>query len=89
MSKFMNAAVPRPMAGWVEVEEAMGFVVKTLSQSPYLLGDKFSGADVLYGTTLGMFGQSPMMPKSDVVTDYVKRCLDRPAYARALEKDAA
>jgi glutathione S-transferase len=89
MSKFMNVAVPRPTAGWVEVEEAMSFVVKTLSASPYLLGDKFSAADVLYGTTLGMFGQSPMMPKSDVVTDYVKRCLDRPAYARALEKDAA
>jgi glutathione S-transferase len=89
MSKFTNAAVPRPMAGWVEVEEVMSFIVKTLSQSPYLLGDKFSAADVLYGTTFGMFGQSPMMPKSDVVTDYVKRCLDRPAYARALEKDAA
>jgi hypothetical protein len=36
-----------------------------------------------------MFGQSPMMPKSDVITDYVKRCLERPAYARAQEKDAA
>jgi glutathione S-transferase len=89
MSKFTNATVPRPMAGWVEVEEVMSFIVKTLSQSPYLLGDKFSGADVLYATTFGMFGQSPMMPKSDVVTDYVKRCLERAAYARALEKDAA
>src|ERR1700678_3233178 len=28
MSKFMNVAVPRPTAGWVEGEEAMGFVVK-------------------------------------------------------------
>jgi glutathione S-transferase len=89
MSKFMSVVVPRPTAGWVEVEEAMGFIVKTLSATPYLLGDKFSAADVLYGTTFGMFGQSPMMPKSDVITDYVKRCLERPAYARALEKDAA
>jgi glutathione S-transferase len=89
MSKFMNVTVPRPTAGWVEVEEAMAFIVKTLSRSPYLLGEKFSAADVLYATTLGMFGQSPMMPKSDVITDYVKRCLDRPAHARAQAKDAA
>ena len=89
MSKFMNVTVPVGTAGWVEVEEAMKFVIETLSKGPYLLGDRFSGADVLYATTFGMFGQSPMLPKSPVITEYVKRCLDRPAYARAQTKDAA
>src|ERR1700753_1192007 len=27
ISKFTGAAVPRPMAGWVEVEEAMNYVI--------------------------------------------------------------
>ncbi len=87
MSKFMNTPVPRPMAGWVPVEEAMEFVVQTLSKGAYLLGEKFSAADVLYGTTFAMFGQSPLMPKSDAVDAYVKRVIERPAYARAQAKD--
>jgi glutathione S-transferase len=87
MSKFMNVAVPRGTAGWVEIDEAMNFVVETLGQSPYILGDTFSGADVLYGTTFGMFASSPILPKSSVIEAYVKRCLERPAYARVQEKD--
>jgi len=87
MSKFMNVAVPRGSAGWVEVEEAMKFIIETLSKGPYLLGDKFSGADVLYATTFGLFGSSPLLPESPVIKDYVARCLDRPAYARAQAKD--
>lgn len=87
MSKFLNTPVPRGTAGWVPIEEAMEFVIQTLSAGPYILGEKFSAADVLYGTTLGMFGASPMLPKSPVVDAYVKRCLERPAYVRALAKD--
>jgi glutathione S-transferase len=88
MSKFMNTPVPRPMAGWVPVEEAMEFVIQTLSKGPYLLGTKFSAADVLYGTTFAMFGQSPMMPKSPVIDAYTKSVIERPAHARAEAKGA-
>jgi len=84
-----NVTVPVGTAGWVNVEEAMQFVIATLGKSPYLLGDKFSGADVLYATTFGMFGASPLLPKSPVIDAYVKRCLERPAYTRAQAKDAA
>lgn len=83
MSRFMKVDVPRGTAGWVAVEEAMDAVIARLSQGPYLLGDEFSAADVLYGTTFAMFGQSPMMPKSPVVENYVQRIVARPAYARA------
>lgn len=89
MSKFLNTPVPRGTAGWVPIEEAMEFVIKTLTAHPYILGDTFSAADVLYATTFGMFGASPMLSKSPVIEAYVKRCLERPAYARATAKDAA
>ena len=88
MSKFQNTPVPRGTAGWVPVEEAMEFVITTLSASPYLLGEKFSAADVLYATTFGMFGASPLIPKSPAIESYVKRCLERPAYGRAQAKDS-
>jgi glutathione S-transferase len=87
MSKFLNTPVPRGTAGWVPLEEAMDHVIRTLTDSPYLLGEKFSAADVLYATTFGMFGASPIMPKSPTIEAYVKRCLERPAHARAQAKD--
>ncbi len=88
MSKFMNVEVPRATAGWVSVEEAMPEIIKALSQGPYILGERFSAADVLYGTTFSMFGQSPMMPKSEVIAEYAKRVVTRPAFAKAQALDA-
>lgn len=89
MSKFMNVEVPRGTAGWVAVEEVIPEVIKRLSTAPYILGDRFSAADVLYGTTFAMFGQSPMLPKSPVIEDYANRVIARPAYARAQSLDAS
>lgn len=83
MSKFMNVDVPRGTAGWVAVEEAMPAIVERLSQGPYLLGDRFTAADVLYGTTFAMFSQSPLLPPSPVIGEYARRITARPAYARA------
>jgi glutathione S-transferase len=87
MSKFMNTDVPRGTAGWVPLDEAMATVIDVLSRGTYILGERFSAADVLYGTTFAMFGQSPLMPRSQVVDDYVKRVVTRPAFARAQELD--
>lgn len=87
VSKFLKVAVPRGTAGWVEVDEAMAFIDKTLTAHPYVAGNKFTGADILYATTFGMFAQNPMMPKLASIDAYVKRVLDRPAYARAQKRD--
>jgi glutathione S-transferase len=88
MSKFMNVEVPRGTAGWVAVEEAIPAIVKLLTPGPYILGEHFSAADVLYGTTFAMFAQSPMMPKSAAIGDYVKRIVGRPAFVRAQALDS-
>jgi glutathione S-transferase len=88
MCKFMNVEVPRGTAGWVAVEEAMPAVIGALSAGAYLLGERFSAADILYGTTFAMFGQNPMLPKSPVIEDYVRRIVSRPAFARAQARDA-
>jgi glutathione S-transferase len=87
MSKFMNVEVPRGTAGWVPVEEGMPVISKALSPGPYILGERFSAADALYGTTFAMFGKSPMMPKSTVIDDYVQRIVTRSAFERAQAQD--
>ena len=87
VSRFLNTDVPRGTAGWVKVEEVVAHLEVTLKDRPFLLGDAFSGADVLYGGTFAMFGQSPIMPQSTAIADYAKRCVARPANARAQARD--
>lgn len=83
MSKFMNMAVPRGTAGWVVVDEVIAHIENTLKDRPYLLGDAFTAADLVVGGALNFFGQSPLMPKSDIVSAYAARCADRTAFHRA------
>jgi glutathione S-transferase len=87
MSKFLQVSVPRGTAGWVEVEEMMTHVVKTLEGQPYLLGDRFSAVDILFGGVFNLFAQSPILPKSQTIADYAQRCVARPAFAAAAAKD--
>jgi glutathione S-transferase len=65
----------------------MTAVTKLLTAGPYILGERFSAADVLYGTTFAMFAQSPMMPKSTAIEDYVRRIVTRPAFTKAQSLD--
>jgi glutathione S-transferase len=88
MCKFMNVTVPRVTAGWVAVEEVMPVLIERLSRAPYLLGESFSAADVLYGTSFALFAGSPLLPKSPAIEAYVRRIVERPAYARAMAKAA-
>ena len=66
----------------------MEFVNATLEKSPYLLGERFSAADVLVGTTFQLFMGSPLLPRTDLLEAYVKRVTERPACARAQARDA-
>jgi glutathione S-transferase len=59
----------------------------TLSRQPYLLGDRFTAADIIVGSALqwarGVFPESPILDA------YVDRLADRPALLRGNEKDEA
>ncbi len=39
-------------------------------------------------TRFAMFAQSPMLPKSPLIEEYVKRVVSRPAFQRAAAKDS-
>ena len=87
MSAYMKWEIPRGTAGWVKTDEVMTFVNATLEKGPYLLGETFSAADILVGTTFAMFLGGPMLPKTDLLEGYAKRVTERPAAARARAKD--
>ena len=58
-----------------------------LAKGPYMLGDTFSAADVLYGSIVQWGAE--MLPERPVFAVYLERLTARPAYQRSLAKDAA
>jgi len=87
VSQFLKHEVPRGTAGWVNSTEVMAFINATLAKGPHILGEKFSAVDILFGTTFALFLGSPLLAKTDLLEAYVKRVLDRPAYARAQKRE--
>ena len=60
-----------------------------LAGGPYLLGERFSAADVLYGTALNWMTQFKLVPELPVIRAYIDRVNARPAMQRAAAADAA
>lgn len=61
-------------------------VLGALQAGPYVLGEKFSGADILIAS-MGQWSRN-MLPADAIVDEYLARCNARPALARAMGKDA-
>lgn len=59
----------------------------TLEASPWLLGDAFSAADIMFVSLLQFARQ--MLPPHEAYDDWLARANARPALARALAKDDA
>jgi glutathione S-transferase len=90
-SKFLQVAVPRGTAGWVDSDEVMDFINERLTAHPYIAGDSFTSADVLYGGAFALFINSPLLKskRTPHLERYVERCVSRSANAAARAKDDA
>ena len=60
-----------------------------LEKGPWLLGDRFTAADVLWGTALNWTTQFKLVPELPVIRAYIDRVLARPAMQRAAAADVA
>jgi len=76
-------------AGWGDAQRVYDVLDKALEKGPWILGEKFSAADVAIGSALNfsvrLFKMVPSRPSFDA---YLARCMARPAFQRA-EKIAA
>jgi glutathione S-transferase len=59
-----------------------------LARGPYLLGERFTAADVLWGSALRWTTMFKLVPETPTVKAYVERVTSRPAAQRAAKKDA-
>ena len=66
----------------------LGTVEKQLSKGPWLLGEKFTAADVLWGMALAWTTGFKLVPESPVIKAYVERANARHSFVKAHEIDA-
>jgi len=72
--------------GWGSYDDVLATLKKALATGPYLLGEKFTAADLYIGSELNfavMFG-APGLKGEPVIDAYLARLAARPAFQRAM-----
>ena len=96
---YQGVLMPLVVLGWAGVDNAvvrsewrdMPAALKRIEAAladgrPYLLGERFSLADLFVA---GLLGFAKLAPEGGPLADYVARCEARPSIARAVARDQA
>ncbi len=82
-------AAPIAMCPYGDYDTMLKTVVDQLAVGPYILGERFSAADILWGTSLGWTTGFKLIPELPEITGYVARVNARPSFAKVKARDAA
>ena len=82
-------AVPPSTCPYGDWDTMFATLVAQLERGPYMLGERFSAVDVLWGCALHWMTMFKLIPEVPVIGAYVARVMSRPAMQRAAELDAA
>jgi glutathione S-transferase len=78
---------PRAALPFGDFDTAMNVLAKAVTPGPFLIGEKFTAADVVIGSQLRWATIFKLIPERKEFTDYMARFADRPAAKRAQAKD--
>jgi len=79
---------PPSQMGYGNFDSVIDTIDGQLTEGPYLLGERFTAADILWGSGLAWTTMFGLMPERPAIQAYVARFNARPAVARAQAKDA-
>src|SRR4029079_13171304 len=83
IDKFMkNAPPPITQSPYADYDTMLGALEAQLSKGPYLLGDRMTAADILWGVAFSWTINFGLVPKTDVFVRYAERISSRPAFQR-------
>ncbi len=88
VDKSQNITPPPRMSPYGDYETVLSTVNRQLEKGPYILGDKFTAADVLWGVALQWTVGFKLVPPTPTITAYIERVTSRPGMKRAAAKDA-
>jgi len=87
IDKQFDRNTPHNMAGWGNVDSVLRTLERGLEGQDYLVGNTFSAADVMVGSTLNFLISFNMLEKKEPFASYVDRLTARDAFKRATQKD--
>ena len=82
--KYAGTEPNRYRSGWGDFELMIETLEQAVANREWILGDTFSAADVMVGSSAVFMRMFNMLPDSDILAGYADRCLARPAYAKAM-----
>jgi glutathione S-transferase len=82
-------APPIAMSPYGNADMVMKTVTDQLAKGPYILGERFTAADVLWAAALNWATMFKLAPEDAVIPAYIERILSRTACALAKTKDDA
>jgi glutathione S-transferase len=80
---------PPSMCPYGDYDTMLATLVDQLRTGPYILGERFTAADVLWGTSLGWITGFKLVPALPEIMAYVDRVTSRPSFAKVKAHDAA
>jgi len=86
--KFNNVESNRHRSGWGDFDLMIKTWNDALEGRDWILGDHFTAADVMLGSSAIFLRMFNMLPETKNLDAYADRCLARPAYQRSLAKAA-
>ncbi len=75
-------APPRAMSPYADADTAIKAILDQIARGPFILGERFSAADVLWGTSLRWITRFGLIEKTPSLAAYLDRVTTRPAFGR-------
>jgi glutathione S-transferase len=83
MQKLMGWTTTKSQAGWGNYELVVEVLDRALARGPWILGERFSAADVMIGSGVHFGLAYELLERRPAFGAYDARCTARPAFARA------
>ena len=84
MAEAFGTSQPNRVShGWGDFATMIAALESELADKDWLMGDWFTAADVMVGSSCAFMQMFGILPDSDVLKAYIERCTTRPAYARS------
>ena len=87
--KFSGTEPNRVRSGWGDFDLMIETMENGLTGKDWILGEDFSAADVMLGSSVSFMRQFGMLPESAVLGTYADRCEQRPGFKKSRELEPA
>ncbi|MCX7899445.1 MAG: glutathione S-transferase family protein [Methylocystis sp.] len=70
-----------------DYDSVINLINAQLAERPFLLGERFTAADILWGSALNWTVNFGLVPSSPAIVSYIERVTSRPSFKRVAQTD--